>query len=738
MNRKLFELALDKTRPSDWEYFEELSSGFLASEFTSLRTMASPSGDGGRDSELFSSDGNTYVAVQYSVSEKFDAKVMKTIKRLEEGFGQIRVLIYCTNQQIGAKGDVLKQKCLNKGVSLDIRDKSWFLERYELDDNKYNCASRLVDVIARPLLESEAIIEKSRPALTSMESKAALTYLGMQWEDEKTDKGLTKIAFESLVRAALRNTNSDNRMARIDVHKKVLTFLPSSEPDEIKKYVDSALNRLSKKVIRHWTKEDEFCLTHEEVCRIQDRVAETECEEIEFFNEIRRLVVNEREDSDHISDENIEEISNRILRIIDKYLIKSGESFATSVVSGEICLNDQNTVKNCIFTELSEHPTNSQYLVYFPDIALNVIARLLSSDLLAVKTHLKKISDTYTLYSFLQQTPDVQKVTKKIFGHGKIWLDTTIVLPLLVETFYREEKDKKYTKIASSLIKNGVELCVTDGVIREVLHHINIATVCSRRNINQWNGRVPFLYYHYVEQGYEPSKFASSTEVFHGLYRAEDDIEEYLKHHFNISVECLVDALDLVDKETRFRIEALWSEAHRGRRNENGNGEFDEAITEALIKHDVESYVGVIGMRRNEQSSELGYKHWWLTIDSLAWKIRNKIEKEFDKPPSSPLMSLDFLANTLSFGPLRSSFSRGQEQLLPLFFEADASEYMPRELIEIANRVREENEGQPEHVIRRKVRDTCDRMKRRYGKITQRAVDTEQGAARGQITNLLR
>lgn len=737
MNRKLFELALDKTRPSDWEYFEELSSGFLASELPSLRTMASPSGDGGRDSELFSSDGSTYVAVQYSVSKDFDPKVMRTIKRLEENFDQIRVLIYCTNQQIGAKGDALKQKCLGKGISLDIRDKSWFLERYELDDNKYSCASQLVDVIARPLLESEAIIEKSRPALTSIESKAALTYLGMQWEDENTDKGLTKIAFESLVRAALRNTSSENRMARKNVHEKVITFIPSSDPVEIEKNVDSALNKLNKKVIRHWTKEDEFCLTHDEVNRIQERVAETECEEVEFSSEVGRLVENEREDSDHINDENIEEISNRILRVIDNYLIKSGESFASSVVNGDICLNDHNTLKNCIFSDISDFPSDEDYLVHFPDIALNVIARLLSSDLTAVKTHLKKISDTYTLYSFLRETPDVQKVTKKIFSHGKIWLDTTIVLPLLVETFYREEQSKKYTNIASSLIESGVELCVTDGVIREVLQHINISITCSRRNINQWNGRIPFLYYHYVEQGYEPGKFASSVEVFHGQYRPEDDIEEYLKHNFNILVEPLVDALELVDEDTRFRIEALWSEAHRGRRGENGNGNgngngnFDEAITEALIKHDVESYVGVIGMRKKEQVSELGYKHWWLTIDSLAWKIRNKLKEEFERPPSSPLMSLDFLANTLSFGPSRSNFSRDQEQLLPLFFEADASEYMPRELIEIANRVRERNEGQPEHVIRRKVRDTCDRMKRRYGKVTQSAVDAEQGAAHG-------
>jgi hypothetical protein len=728
MNRKLFELALDKTRPSDWEYFEELSSGFLASELESLRTMASPSGDGGRDSELFSSDGLTYVAVQYSVSKDFDSKVMRTIKRLEDNFSQIKVLIYCTNQQIGAKGDTLKKKCMAKGVSLDIRDKSWFLERYENDDTKYSCAVQLVDVIARPLLESESIIEMTRPALTSIESKAALTYLGMQWEDESTDKGLTKIAFESLVRAALRNTSSDQRMSRSTIHEKVLQFIPSNEESEIKKYVDSSLKKLDKKVIRHWRKDDEFCLTHDEVQRIQERVAETACEESEFSNEIERLVENEKEDSDHINDENIDDISNRILRIVDLYLIKSGESFASSVVHGNICINDQNTLKNCIFSDINDHPSAECYLNHFPDIALNVIARVLSSDLPAVITHLKKISDTYTLYSFLREAPDVQKVTKKIFSHGKIWLDTTIVLPLLVETFYRDEKHKRYTKITSSLVESGVDIRVTDGVIREVLQHINIATTCSRRQLNQWGGRIPFLYYHYVEQGYEPSKFSSSVEVFHGQYRPEEDIEEYLKHNFHIVVESLVDAVELVDKDVRYRIETLWSDAHKLRRSENGNGNgnLDEAITESLIKHDVESYVGVIGMRQKEQASELGYKHWWLTIDSLAWKIRNKLKDEFARPPSSPLMSLDFLASTLSFGPARVKFNREQEQMLPLFFEADASEYMPRELIEIANRVREKHSGLPEYVIRRKVRDTCDRMKRRYGKITQRAVDAEQ------------
>ena len=656
MNRKLFELALDNTRSSDWEYFEELCSGFLASELISLRTMASPSGDGGRDSQLFSSDGSTYVAVQYSVSKDFDSKVMKTITRLAENFNQVRVLIYCTNQQIGAKGDALKQKCLAKGISLDIRDKSWFLERHNLDDNKYSHACQLVEVVARPLLQSEAIIEKSRPALTSIEAMAALTYLALQWEDEKTEKGLTKIAFESLVRAALRNTSSENRMARTDVHKKVVEFIPSSKPAEIEKYVNSALSKLNKRVIRHWTKDDEFRLTHEEVSRIQERVAETECKEVEFASEVRRLVNNEIEDIEHINNY-IEEMLKRILRIIDNFLIKSGESFASSVVRCDVCLSDRNTLTNCIFSDINDFPPSEEYLVSFPDIALNVTARILSSDLSAVKTHLKKISDTYTLYSFLRETPDVQKVTKKIFSYGKVWLDTTIVLPLLVETFYGEEQYKRYTSIALSLIENGVELCVTDGVVREVLKHINISITCSRRSLNQWYGRIPFLYYHYVEQGYEPVRFGSRAEIFHGRHRPEDDIKEYLMHNFKIAVEPLDGAVKLVDDFTRFRIEALWSEAHKGRRSESGNNnsDLDETITEALIKHDVESYVGVIGMRKNEQESELGYKHWWLTIDSLAWEIRNKLKQEFERPPSSPLMSLDFLASTLSFGPARSN-----------------------------------------------------------------------------------
>lgn len=48
ISRRL-ELALERLQPSDWNRFERLSSAFLASEFDDIRTVASPSGDDGRD-----------------------------------------------------------------------------------------------------------------------------------------------------------------------------------------------------------------------------------------------------------------------------------------------------------------------------------------------------------------------------------------------------------------------------------------------------------------------------------------------------------------------------------------------------------------------------------------------------------------------------------------------------------------------------------------------------------------
>ncbi|TCO79692.1 hypothetical protein EV699_1171 [Plasticicumulans lactativorans] len=728
MNSQLFVFALEHARSSDWEHFEELSSRFLASEFPELRTMANPTGDGGRDSELFSPAGFPSVVAQYSVSKDWGQKIRKTIKRLKEEFPTVQVLVYTTNRKIGASGDKIKSESIKQGLSLDIRDLSWFSERIDLDDNKYSAAKAFSQVVAIPLLDGQKIIEQNRPSLTTIESKAALIYLAMQWEDENTDKGLSKIVYEALVLSALRNTNSDRRMVRRAVHEAITGYLTSSAEDEVSTQVDAALRRLTKKKVRHWQAHDEFCLAHEEIVRLQDRLVLTENQETDFIDEVERLVSIEL-GSDPNFAAKLRDYRNRVVRVLDSFLLKTGEVFAASVAAGEVAVVDRDLLYNTVYSDLSAHPNGSVNLELFPDVALNVIARLCASKNDNVQSHLRKLSDSYTLFSFLRETPDVQKATKKIFGHGKIWLDTTIVLPLLAESFFAEQGNKRYTSAINNLKGAGVELRVTDGVVQELLSHIRVSQTCSTYSLGEWKGRIPYLYKNYIQMGCSPSGFRSAAEIFRGHERPEDDISDYLFANYGIQVESLAEHARAVDNELRYATERLWRKAHDERRGGNDESVSLGGTIDILIRHDVESYLGIVGLRKSEQSSELGYKHWWLTIDSVAWKIRKSLKEELKDKSVSPLMSLDFLLNSLSFGPARTKLARTHEQLLPILLDLDFSAYLPVELLDLADRIRKENEGAQDYVIKRKVRDACDRMRGKYGQLTKTAADIEQSVA---------
>jgi len=107
MNRESLAFALDQLKYSDWKTFEEFASEFLVSEFPNLRSVGSPSGDRGRDAEIFSPLDDPSVMLQYSVTPEWEDKIAKTANRINKEFQDTSVLIYATNHNIGAKADGL-------------------------------------------------------------------------------------------------------------------------------------------------------------------------------------------------------------------------------------------------------------------------------------------------------------------------------------------------------------------------------------------------------------------------------------------------------------------------------------------------------------------------------------------------------------------------------------------------------------------------------------------------------
>lgn len=398
--------------------------------------MASPSGDGGRDSELFcqAEPGRSLIVAQYSVAADWRAKIRKTRDRLAKKFPDARVLIYTSNHHIGAQADDLKRELLQDGISLDVRDRNWFIERATSDHGREGAALELIDRIARPYLAGEEVINKPTSPLTSGEARAALVYLGMQWQDDVTEKGLTKLSFDALVRAALRHTHSNNRMKRSEIYEAILYALTYYDKQPIINEIDKALLRLRKRYIRRWDKLDEFCLTHEEHQRIIERLAERENEESCFYEIIERHLIEYLEEIEKSEQTDIEDLKSRVPRVIEQLLLKRGEAFVSAVLYSRLDEVGEDTLKDIIFVDITHKPPKSKITERYLEIIVSITQAVLRESDDSTQLYLRRLSNSYTLLSFLNQTPDVQSATRKIFSFGTIWLDTTVLLVLLQES----------------------------------------------------------------------------------------------------------------------------------------------------------------------------------------------------------------------------------------------------------------------------------------------------------------
>ena len=102
------------------------------------------------------------------------------------------------------------------------------------------------------------------------------------------------------------------------------------------------------------------------------------------------------------------------------------------------------------------------------------IGEILSSSSEAIQEYLKILADAYTLMAFLRETPDVQSAVQKIFSYGEIWLDTSLILPLLAEELFREGEGK-FQQILKVATDAGLKFFVTSGVLGR--------TGCSHKSV---------------------------------------------------------------------------------------------------------------------------------------------------------------------------------------------------------------------------------------------------------------
>ena len=479
MKTERFRLALRELKPSDWERFEQLAAIYLASEFPALRTLATASGDSGRDGTFFAPEGNG-IAFQYSVSQDWRQKIRRTVKRLTDKFsGSVRVLVYVSNCRIGADADDLKLELQRDyRIYLDVRDANWFIERVHSNADRQEAAEELARVVVDPFLAGEGIIARKAQALTGLEARTGLLYLTLQWQDTTREKGLTKLSYEALVKAALRGAASANRLTRQEVQDRVSAVLPAHDRTALNQYVSSALARMTKKSVRHWRQQDEFCLAFAEQQRVNDRLAQLELEDGDFERETQ-AVVGAVADALNINITNkLLQLGVRVRLLLDRFVLNRGEAFASAVISGDFRKLDMQDLKDLVIADVCTSG-DAGLGGKITDVLTSTLEEVIWSGSPAVQRYMRRSTDIYTLLAFLRATPDVQQVVEKLFSHGSVWLDTSIVLPAMAEALLDEEQ-QRFSRLLRIAREAGLDLKITPGVVEEVERHINRAMSCLR------------------------------------------------------------------------------------------------------------------------------------------------------------------------------------------------------------------------------------------------------------------
>ena len=174
MPKSRLAFALEQLALDDWKAFEEFASAFLASEFPDLRTIAGTN-DLGRDAVLYQSGTEPDVVLQYSITTDWRSKVLGTVGRLAKKKIKCRVLVYASNQEIGSRADELKSDLRRWRIALDVRDRSYWVERRARSQATRAAAEHIERRVSTLCFPSNNLSSRARSAARTCEQGSSIS-----------------------------------------------------------------------------------------------------------------------------------------------------------------------------------------------------------------------------------------------------------------------------------------------------------------------------------------------------------------------------------------------------------------------------------------------------------------------------------------------------------------------------------------------------------------------------------
>jgi hypothetical protein len=696
-------VSLDNVRSSDWDLFEDFANAFLLSDFPTLRPIGGTN-DKGRDGVLFAPDPQQPAAVvlQYSVSADWLGKVRQTVKRLREKDIACSVLVYATNRSIGPSSDELEGELRGKGIALSVRDRDWWVMRAARDSTTRHASEALKDRVIGRLVTGPSP-SSSNGDLSKGEVETALFFLELHVRDANKKRSLTKLTIEWLVLSALTGTDPDHRRTAVAISDEVAQVFPTHDRQRVNGLVRGTLRSLrNARRLTVSVGDDSYALHFTERQRIADLAAKHATDQQLLLEDLQGHI-GEAAGVLEYPEEKLDKalLADTLMRMLAQVAAEYGNSFATAVATDSVDVPRINLYDTAERLLINDSRTLSMLGIKQVD-SFNLLTEAASRTLLNPATnagaYLHDLAEAYTLRAFMRETADVQDVVDKLFSRGTLVLDTSVILPIFSEVELPETQ-QGFSNLLRTATHAGMTLVCTPGVINEIVTHLENSLLASRIR-DRWNGPLPMVYDRWRVAHAEGS-FQSFVENFIGA-EPETDIESLLEHMFGIELRDLTPEVAFTDSKVVARVTELW----RSRKRVAPNADLD-----LLLRHDVEMYMGVLGLRQGEKASVYGHEAWWVSLDTSSSRLQRMAADESIRLPSEPVMHPNFLSRLLALGPSRRKLTTEERGSLPLLLAAQSSPWAVPELSEAAAEIRKTYAGRPEYFLRRKLRERANEVK---------------------------
>ena len=687
MSGKL-ESAFALTNEEHAEAFERYANAFLVDDFPELQALGGKR-DGGMDARVYDNEtGETEWVVQSCVSprDKARSKVLGTIKKLKDNMPE--VLIYCTPAVVATALDDTKKELRKKyRVVLEICDAPWFTQRQSTSSNRGSLSERYAREVLAPLLEEIQPEKLYNLVFSDKEERVAVQYLEAVNLDRSRKSNLTNNIFDGLIACVTRDSDPHNKAyTEEDIVSAVCAMLPSGHAERIRILVPARIKQLvNKKALHFDTSAGGYVLSFPHRERMQDNIRNAQDQEITFLAALNSAVKTTAEDNEidyEFSAERIVEIGHQCV------LWHLNEQSNMSDPSSDL-LNIFNTEKLVkTYLDRGGHRSKERGKAIDRDIILDLLPHALYATLNSedqeIAKYLRSKADLFIIRRFLQVTPEVQQACRKLLSRDVLYLDTTILVWCIAESYSLSER-RPLLKTLTAARKLDFKLRTWTPYVEELVSHLQGPVLLEWRNHflgvpkSQLEHRLrtaPTLlrvFYQWAET--EGGSMEGIVEDIIGKTNVLENTAEYLKEEFEIQSQDfqLGDDFD----EEKQKIYGEWLDMKR-RHNNMPEDRFD-----LLVRNDVDSYVSILNLRRRNrpEGPNFGPKIWYLTLDWMPLRIARALSPDRNAGYDIT-MNLSYLMNCVA--TLANVGQRDfSNELLPATTILDECEMVPSEIREL-------------------------------------------------------